>query len=128
MSLQAEALASVAVGQSEQMRRFQEALEKWFEGWLEADFSWAGLAEKNTIAGNGTSVQLRIRQLHGMANDAELLRQGILIDVPQRGIFHVSYINDEVLRPLKKEEKEDIFRKIESYYRNNIGEVSEILL
>lgn len=102
MSLQAEALASVAVGQSEQMRRFQEALEKWFEGWLEADFSWAGLAEKNTIAGNGTSVQLRIRQLHGMANDAELLRQGILIDVPQRGIFHVAYINDEVLRPLKK--------------------------
>lgn len=122
--------------QVDQLREAQaakaaEQLEEWVEYWRREDYTWEAL-DLNILAQNGRSVQETLRKQAGGHGDEELIRQGLLIEVSELGLFYTPHApNSDILEflgievPSGLEEKRTAFFKNGNQVLNLIGLLRE---
>lgn len=110
--------------QVDQLREAQAAkaakqLEEWLESWRREDYTWGALDLK-ILAQNGRSVQEVLRKQAGGHGDEELIRQGLLVDLPELGLFYTAHApSSDVLEFLGIEFPSGLEEKRTKFFQNS---------
>jgi hypothetical protein len=92
--------------------------------WLDADFSWPGLAmHPSWLRGGGGTVQDNLRRFQRNASDDDLIAQGTLLNCGSHGLYHVLFIPQEWSASGTVEiSADELLRRKQQHWENLISE------